>query len=315
MATILKIHTAAAHTALRSDLTDLANAPFASESIDPDVVRNLIIQIAPEPDAYPFAIEIPWGQMHFPLRAALAASGHYSGDVVLYSDADDRASISDIVLHQMSSQHVATLLEAIETSTTIDFPNAVMRKDLYPAGEPMAGALVDQRLLPDISHALRQGYFLSRFVQRRNDANRHFAWLDEKADGMTPEVKLFSEANAFSIYHSGGGCLALMRDESPDWHVLWTDSDSGLPTSIADPENYFGVHHNESGWWLATSATAQDFIHVRATLLALAQQLYVPDRDGFHDELPSLLKKAAHLGLVAEDEIAHVAEILGRPQS
>lgn len=47
---------------------------------------------------------------------------------------------------------------------------------------------------------------------------------------MEPAVREFADANGFSVYHTGGGCLALMREERPEWHVLLTDDDASIPT-------------------------------------------------------------------------------------
>jgi hypothetical protein len=315
LATILKVHSAAALAALRSDLANLADGAAVSTSLDADIIRNVAIQIAPEPESYPFAIELPWPQMHLPLRVCLASSANYDGDAILYGQADARDNTSALVLEGMSSLHVATLLEAIENSTTLDMPNGVMRQDLHPAGEPVAGALVQQSLLPDVAHALRQAFYLSRLAKHHAQAKRHFAWFDSKSDTMKPDVKAFAEANDFTVYHSGGGCLALIREEAPDWHILYTGDDAVLPESLTGPECTFGIHHNETGWWLSTTVDAIDFMQIRKTLLALAAHMHDAGEGEIHTEIAPALQKAKHLGVVDASEAAHVDLMLGRPAS
>lgn len=311
MALVLKLHSLAALKALQSDVAVLAaTAQEGRIGVDADVVSKLAILIEPIPDTFPFALSLPWDAFSYPLRVCLAGAHSYAGDAVLFDDAEG-PSISDIVLSGMTPRHVASLLEAVELMTTADVPTGVMRNDLNPAGVPAAGALVDQTVLPWISRAVREGFYLSRLAHQQASADRFFNWLDAQSDEMSPRVKEFADAHNFSVHHTGGGCLALYRKENDEWYTLLTDDDSSLPTD-PDAPHYFGLYHEESEWWLATTATFSDFIAVQKTVLAVAQNRFNPKADGYSLDLVPILELAKHLKLVAKEEAAAVAGILSR---
>lgn len=312
MALILKIHTLSALTALQADVASLAaTAHEGNIGLDQETVRRLGFLIQPIPDAFPFAISVTWDAFAFPLRVCLARSHSYGGDAVLYDDGADGSNAADITLSSMTPRHVATLLEAVELMTTADVPNGVMRNDLNPAGTPGAGALVDQTVLPWISRAVREGFYLSRVAQQQAQADRFFNWLDSQSDEMQPRVKEFADAHGFSVYHTGGGCLALYRKEDAEWYTLLTDDDSAIPTNPDEP-HYFGLYNEESDWWLATTATFSDFIAVQKTVLAVAKDRHNPKADGISLDLVPILELAKHLGIIDKAEADAAAAILAR---
>ncbi|MFC5507582.1 hypothetical protein [Bosea massiliensis] len=313
MTLILKLHSLSALSALQVDILALEKtAAEGAVGLDAETVRMLGVLLQPVPDAFPVAISVPWDAMALPLRVCLARSHSYNGDAVLYDDAENASATSDIVLSGMTPQHVATLLEAVEQMTTADIPAGILRNDLNPINAPVAGALVDQSILPWISKTVREGFYLARVAANEARAERFFSWLDAQNDSMTPTVTEFAKANSFAVHHTGGGCLALMREEGKDWHVLLTDDDGSLPTDPNSAENYFGIYHNESEWWLSTAATFADYLATRQTIIALAKNRMNPKQDGIHIDLVPLLQLAKELRLVHKDEKEAVAKILSR---
>lgn len=313
MSLILKLHSLSALSALQTDIAAIERtASEGSVGIEAETVRSLGFLFQPVPEQFPVAISIPWDALVFPLRVCLARSRSYEGDAVLYDDAEAPLAAPDIVLSGMTPRHVATLLEAIEHMTIADIPTGIVRNDLNPASAPVAGAAVDQTILPWISRTLREGFYLSQVAAHEAQAKRFFDWMDAQADAMQPAVAEFAKANSFSVYHTGGGCMALMREEGKDWHVLLTDDDGSIPTDPTSTENYFGAHHNESDWWLSTSATFDDYLATRKTILAVAQNRHNPKADGIHVEFIPLMQLAEALGLVDKDEKGAVAKILAR---
>lgn len=308
----LKLHSLSALTALQADISALEKtASEGNVGIEAETIRSLGFLFQPIPDQFPVAVSIPWDALELPLRVCLARSRSYNGDAVLYDDAEGAFATPGIVLSGMTPRHVATLLEAVELMTTADIPAGIFRSDLNPASAPMAGAAVDQTILPWISHTLREGFYLSRVAAHEAQANRFFDWMDAQSDAMQPAVAEFAKANSFSVYHTGGGCMALMREEG-DWHVLLTDDDGSIPTDPRSTENHFGTYHNESGWWLSTAATFDDYLATRNTILAVAQNRHNPKADGIHLAHVAVLQLAEALGLVHKDEKGAVAKILAR---
>ncbi|PZR90864.1 MAG: hypothetical protein DI537_17460 [Stutzerimonas stutzeri] len=313
MTSILKIHTLAAHNALQADIAALQrSAADGVMSLDAETLRTMRVLLEPVPDAFPIAISIPWEPMVYALRTCLARTGSYNGDAVLYDEPGSSASVPDLVLSGMTPRHVATLLEAVEQMTTADVPTGIVRSDLNPLRSPVAGAVVDQSVLPWISRSVREGFFLSRLAARENAADRFFAWLEARENDMTPAVSEFAKKYSFRIHHTGGGCLALMHEEDSEWHVLLTDDDGSLPTDPGSSENYFGIYHNESGWWLSTAAAFEDYLATRKTILAVAKARHNPGQDGFHLPLVQLLQLAGELRLINKGEEAAVRKILDR---
>jgi len=159
---VLKIHSLAALNALQTDIAALARtAQDGNLGIKAETVRNVELLFQPVPDTFPLAVELPWDAFAFPLRVCLARSRSYGGDAVLFDDGAGGSNANELVLSGMTPSHVSSLLDM----TTDDVPGRIMRNDLNPAGTTIAGALVDQSVLPWISRAVREGFFLWRVAQ------------------------------------------------------------------------------------------------------------------------------------------------------
>lgn len=139
----------------------------------------------------------------------------------------------------------------------------------------------------EVVGATAAGVDPSRMLTRHLDgtaqaeADRFFAWLEEREAEVAPAVSEPLRAAGYEVYHTGGGCLAWMRtlDEEGDSYLLITSNDdiAGDPES---PEWSVGRYDGDSWINLEECFTLAEAIRVAGLLPVprgdLVQEVY-PD--------------------------------------
>jgi hypothetical protein len=140
--------------------------------------------------------------------------------------------------------------------------------------------------------------------------------MDNVKRGQPAEMKLVTEAAGFSIGHTGGGCLAYVRDDG-EFRVMLTDEHgTGLPETTSE-KGMFGVYAENESFVVGEGGTVAQYLSVQRTLVAYSAWRFKhnakDDKETSMDTLEEWLEVASKQKCVHQEEAVAVKAIIDFP--